>query len=61
MSYESSLDQSYKKSVIDTLLFRCFSICSKYTLFHLEVENLREILKKNSNPSGIIYQSTKSF
>ena len=44
--YESCLDQTYKKSLIDTLLFRCFSICSGYTLFHLEVENLREILKK---------------
>ena len=55
------MDQTYKKSLIDTLLFRCFSICSDYTLFHLEVENLREILKKNSYPSGIIEQSIKSF
>ena len=59
--YESYLDQTYKKSLIDTLLFRCFSICSDYTLFHLEVEHLREILKKNSYPSGIIEQSIKSF
>ena len=36
---ESYLDQTYKKSLIDTLLFRCFSICSDYTLFNLEVEN----------------------
>ena len=42
-------------------LFRCFSICSDYTSFHLEVENLREILKKNSYPSGIIEQSIRSF
>ena len=41
MHSESYLDQTYKKSLIDTLLFRCFSICSDYTLFHLEVENLR--------------------
>ena len=51
--YESYGDQTYKKSLIDTLLFRCFPICSDYTSFHLEVENLREILKKNSCPSGI--------
>ena len=37
--YESYVDQTYKKSLIDTLLFRCFSICSDYTSFHLEVEN----------------------
>ena len=52
--YESYLDQTYKKSLIDTLLFYC---CS----FHLEVDNLREILKKNSYPSGIIEQSKRSF
>ena len=55
--YESFLDKTYKKSLIHTLLFCCFSICSDYTLFHLEVENLREILKKNSCPSGIIQES----
>ena len=57
--YESYVDQT--KSLFDTLLFRCFSICSDYTSFHLEVENLREILKKNSYPSGIIEQSIRSF
>ena len=61
MHYESYLDQTYKKSLIDNLLFRCFSICTDYTLFHLEVENLREILKKNSYPSGIKEKSMKSF
>ena len=45
----------------ETVLFRCFSICSDYALFHLEVENLREIFKKNSYPSGIKEQSIKSF
>ena len=59
--YGSYSDQTYKKSLIDTLSFRCFSKCSDYTLFHLEVESLREILKKNSYPSGIIEQSMKSF
>ena len=59
--YESYVDQTYKKSLIDTLLFHCFSICSDYTSFHLEVENLRKILKKNSYPSGIIEQSIRSF
>ena len=52
--YESYLDQTYKKPLIDTLLFRCLSICSDYTSFHWEVQNLREIIKKNSSPSGLI-------
>ena len=57
--YENYLDQAYKKSLTGSFLFRCFSICSDYALFHLEVENLREILKGNSYPSGIIEQSIK--
>ena len=61
MHYWSYSDQTYKKSLIDTLLFRCFSICSDYTSFHFEVENLREIFKKNSYPGGIIEQSVRSF
>ena len=43
--YESYMDQTYKKSLIDTSLFHCFSICYEYISFHLEVENLREVLK----------------
>ena len=44
--YENYIDQSYKKSLIFTLLSRCCSICSDYALFHLEVEKLREIKKE---------------
>ena len=44
--YESYLDQTYEKSLSDTLLFPCFSICSDYTLFHLKVRYSIEIFKK---------------
>ena len=47
--------------MIFTLLCRCYSLCSDYTLFHLEAEKLREILKKNSNSSVIIELSIKTF
>ena len=36
-------------------------VAPSFALFHLEVENLRKILKKNSYPSGIIEQYIKSF
>ena len=55
--YECYINQSYKKSLIFTLLSRVFhlcSVCSDYTIFHLEAAKLREILQKNSYPSGII-------
>ena len=59
--YESYIDQSYKKSLSFTLLFRCYSLYSDYTLFHLKVEKVREILKKNSYPSSIIELSIRTF
>ena len=59
--YESYFDQSYRKSLIFTLLSRCYSICLDYTLFHLEVEKLREIFKKNRYLSGIIEPSIRPF
>ena len=52
--YGSYIDQCYKGPLIFTLLSCYYSICLDYTLFHLQVEKLREILKKNSCPSGII-------
>ena len=43
---ESFIDDSYKKALVFTLLFRCFSSCSDFTKFHLEIEKL-----KNGYPS----------
>ena len=59
--YESYIDQSYMKPSIFTLLFRCYSLCSDYTLFHLELEKVREILKMNSYPFDIIAHSIRTF
>ena len=59
--YEGYVDQTYKKSLIDTLIVGCFSICFDYTSLHLKVENLREIFKNNSYQSGIAEQSIASF
>ena len=61
MHYKSYLDKTYKKSLIDTSLIRWFLIFSHYTLFHLETENLREILIRNSYPWEIIEQSINFF
>ena len=50
-----------RSHLFSTLLFCCYSICSDYTLFHLEVEKLKEILEKNSYPSVIIELSVRTF
>ena len=59
--YESYLDETHNKSLVDNLWFRCFPISSDYTLFHLKVENLIEVLKKNSQLSRVIEQSIRYF
>ena len=61
--FKSYVDQTYKKSLIGTLLFHCFLICSDHTSFHLEVENLREIAihQKLYSYSSEIEQSIRSF
>ena len=40
MNYNSFLPLKYKKSLIDTLLFRAFNICADYNTFHNEVQYL---------------------
>ena len=47
--------------MVITFLSRYYSICSDYTLFHLEVEKLREFLKTNSYPSVIVDLSIRTF
>ena len=55
------IDQYYKNSLIFNFLSRCCTTCLDYTLFHLEVEKLRQIFKKNSYSSGAIERSIKTF
>ena len=40
--------------MIDTLLFRCFWICSDWTKFHLELDQLTIIFKENGYPEKFI-------
>ena len=51
--YESFLPSVYKFGLLLTLLFRYFSICSSFTLFHLEVIEFKNIFLKNGYPSNI--------
>jgi len=59
--YSSFIDDSYKKSLISTLLFRCFSLCSSLEKFHQEIEFLRDVFKRNGYPSSLIETSIKVF
>ena len=59
--YENFLHSVYKFGLLSTLLFRYFSICSSFTLFHLEVIEFKNIVLKNGDPSNIIDTCIKTF
>ena len=52
--FDSFIPISYKFVLVSTLIFRCFSICSDMSKFHLEVENLKFIFRKNGYASSFI-------
>ena len=49
-NFESFIPNSYKYALIFTLLQRAFKLCSNFELFHQEIENLKNIFRKNGYP-----------
>ena len=47
--------------MIYTLLFRCFSICSNWTIFHNELTFLKDIFFKNGYPISFMDKCFKTF
>ena len=45
----------------ETLLFRCFSLCSDFIKFHHEIDKLKSILYKNSYSRDLIDKCIKEF
>ena len=46
-NFESFIPVCYKSSLIFTLLFRAFKLCSNFELFHQEILYLKDIFKRN--------------
>ena len=59
--FESFLPSVYKFGLLYTLLFRYFSLCSNYKLFHLEIVELKKIFLKNGYSSKFIDACTRRF
>jgi putative heme iron utilization protein len=59
--FQSFLPSVYKMGLLSTLLFRYFSICSTYALFHLEVVKFKEIFLRNGYPPWFIDRCIKKF
>ena len=60
-NFESYIPLSYKTGLILTLLFRAFSLCSSFEIFHQEILKLKEIFKRNGYPSSFIDNCVKRF
>ena len=60
-NYNSFLPELYKKSLVSTLLFRLFTICSSWELINKEVNNLKKILRSNAYPSSTIDKLVRTF
>ena len=46
-NFESFISNCYKRSLIDTLLYRGFSLCSNMETFHQEISSLKSVFKSN--------------
>ena len=61
MNYNSFLPTNYKKGLIDTLLFRSYSICADYSILRNEIKHLKTTWQKNSFPLFFIDNCIKNF
>ena len=60
-NFKSFIPTVYKFSLIPSLLFRCFHLCSDFEKFHHEVDNLKCILRKNNYPQYFIDNCIRKF
>ena len=60
-NFTSFLPLEYKFGLIYTLLFRCFTLVSDFSKFHLEVEKLKNFLSKNGYSSSFIDTCIRKF
>ena len=59
--FDSFLPSNYKENVLLALIHRCFTLCSSFSNFHLELVKLKEIMKRNSFPSVMIDSCIKTY
>ena len=60
-NFKGLIPMTYKTEFLETMLFRCFSICFSYEKFHEEIVKLKEIVKRNSYPEKFIDRCIKNF
>ena len=60
-NFKSFIPETYKIGLIKSLLFRCFGLCSDFIKFHNEIDKLKRILYKNSDPRDLVDKRIKEF
>ena len=60
-NFESFISKYYKRSLIDTLLYRGFSLYSNMEKFHQEISSLKSVFKSNDYPKNFTDSCIKHF
>ena len=60
-NFLSFISKSYKHSLIDTLLYRGFSLCSNVEKFHQDISSLKSAFKSNGYTKNFINSCIKKF
>ena len=58
-NFDSFIPLSYKTGLIWLLLYRAFSLCSSFELFHQEILKLKDIFKRTGYPISFIGKCVK--
>ena len=59
-NFDSFIPISYKHSLVNSLIFRCFKICSTYEI-HNEIIYFKEIFKHSIYPNDFVDLCIKKF
>ena len=59
-NFNSFIPETYKTGLIESLLFRCFNLCSDFVKFHHEINILKSILYKNSYSHDFVDKCIKN-
>ena len=61
INFDSFVPISLKHGLVNTLIFRCFKICSSYENLHNDIVYLKEIFKRNRYPNDFVDRFIKKF
>ena len=61
LNYDSSCPERYKVSVVNSLLYRSYKLCSSWDSFHCEVLRVKQLLTNNNFPMSVIDKSINKF